>query len=127
VLFSGDWPQRIYGPGDFIRSVVLTSGLWLPLLALLLGRGVATFRDRLEPVMVSTLSRWFGRPLHPRAARPSDAGSVLLGFYGRIVLMQATIILGAFLALLAGTMTPFIVLIAIKTAVDLYFHVKQQA
>ena len=36
--------------------------------------------------------------------------------------MQATIILGAFLALIAGSMAPLLILIAIKTAADLYFY-----
>jgi hypothetical protein len=48
---------------------------------------------------------------------------VLFGLYIRIVVMQVTIILGAWFAMLIGTAGALVFLIAIKTAVDLSFQI----
>jgi Family of unknown function (DUF6498) len=43
--------------------------------------------------------------------------------YVRVVLMQIAIILGGFLAILLGSMAPFVILILLKTAVDVAIHI----
>ena len=53
----------------------------------------------------------------------SPAESVLFGLYIRIIVMQVTIILGAWFAMLIGTAGALVFLIAIKTAVDLSFQI----
>ena len=51
------------------------------------------------------------------------AESILFGLYVRILIMQFTIILGAWFALLIGTVGAYIFLIALKTAIDVAFQV----
>ena len=119
VFFSGGWAPRIHGPRDFIDQIVVNTGLWLPLLALFIGRGAAILLETARP----HLFRWFGvakRPPDPRTPGPGE--TILFGLYVRIVVMQLTIILGAWLALLIGTNTAFVLLVAVKTAMDLAFH-----
>jgi hypothetical protein len=50
----------------------------------------------------------------------SDA-SIVIGLYIRIFVMQVTIILGAWVALLAGTAGALVLLILVKTAIELSF------
>jgi Family of unknown function (DUF6498) len=119
-LFSGDWPRRIQGLRDFVAEIAIASGLWLPLLALFVGRGTLLMFEVSEPYL-----RRICR-LSPRRAEKtmlSPAESVLFGLYVRIFIMQFTIILGAWFALVIGTVGAYLFLIAIKTAIDLAFQV----
>ena len=56
-------------------------------------------------------------------AELSPAETVLFGLYVRIFVMQVTIILGAWFALLLGTAGAYVFLIAVKTAIDVAFQV----
>ena len=119
-LFSGAWPRRIHGLRDFVEQVIVATGLWVPLITLFVVRGVLMMFAAVEP----SLRRLFR--LAPRAddsaATLGPAETVLFGLYIRIVVMQVTIILGAWFAMLIGTAGALIFLIAIKTAVDLAFQ-----
>src|SRR5712691_2522109 len=117
VFFSGDWAPRIHGPRDFIDQIVVSTGLWLPLVALFIGRGAAILFETAKP----RLFRWFGVAERPPDARTLGPGETIL-LYLRIAVMQLTIMLGAWLALLIGTNTAFVLLVAVKTAMDLAFH-----
>jgi hypothetical protein len=48
---------------------------------------------------------------------------VLFGLYVRIFIMQVTIILGGWFALMVGTIGAYVFLIALKTAIDVAFQV----
>ena len=65
--------------------------------------------------------------LAPRRADKDDARArrkrSLFGLYTRIFIMQVTIILGAWFALLIGTVGAYVFLIALKTAIDVAFQV----
>src|SRR5262245_18262229 len=120
ALFSGDWPGQIHSLSDFVAVIVIATGLWLPLIALFLGRGLLMVFERLEPY----LRRLFRRA--PRLGEKgflSPAETVLFGLYLRIFIMQVTIILGAWFALAIGTVGAYIFLIALKTAIDIALQI----
>jgi len=99
----------------------LATGLWLPLITLFIGRGLLMTFAAMEPSL-RRLFRLAPRAPDKNAAMLSPAETVLLGLYIRIVVMQATIILGAWFAMLIGTTGALVFLIGIKTAVDLAFQ-----
>ena len=99
ALVPGSWAAHLNSPIDFIFGFVVPSGVWLPLAGMFIARGVLTAREVREG----------GRVDH-----------VIIGFYARIVLMQITIIFGAMLALLLGGVIMLALLIALKTAADIY-------
>jgi hypothetical protein len=119
TLFSDDWSQRIHGVGSFMTEMVIGSGLWVPLAVLFVARGGLILFDAAQPA----LWRRFGfvEP-PPQKAALGPAETVIFGLYIRIVVMQVTIIFGAWFALLLGTSGALVVLIALKTAVDLSFQ-----
>jgi len=112
ALFSGAWSERIHGVGDFIREMVIGTDLWIPLLVLFIVRGAV--------ILGPALRRKLG--LAAVGVAPSVSGqSVLLGLYLRIVVMQVAIILGAWMALLAGSVGALVLLVVLKAIVDVYF------
>lgn len=120
VLFSGDWAKRIHGPIEFVEKLIIGTDLWLPLLVLFAARGVVFF----YPLIHARLQRWINpqRPVRV-TPEPSDsiARAIVGGFYARIIVMHVAIMLGGFLSFF-GSVAPLIILIAIKTAVDLGMH-----
>ena len=121
ALFSGDWPQKIHGVRDFVDQVIVGSGLWVPLLVLFVVRGLLMTFDVVEPSLRRTF-RLAPAPTDKRATL-SPAESVLLGLYVRIFVMQVTIILGAWFAMLLGTASAYVFLIVVKTAIDVALQV----
>jgi len=113
TLFSGTWPQRIHNPDDFVRLIVIGSGLWLPMIAMFIGRGVTTLLD------MRRLQAWFTGEAVPYETARRDSG--IHAFYARIVTMHLTILTGAALAQKLGTIAPLIILIGLKIAIDLGF------
>jgi hypothetical protein len=112
VLFSGAWSERIAGVASFVRVMIVGTDLWLPLVFLFVVRGVL--------IMGPALRRRLGIVADARPVEADDENPIT-GFYVRIVVMQLTIILGAWFAILAGdSVGPLILLIALKTAVDLF-------
>lgn len=108
-MFSGEWFAQVSGPREFVRVIVVQSGLWVPLAILFVGRGAG--------VVHAIATRPFGSgDIEPARA---EASSVLSGFYLRIVVMQFAVILGAFAAQGRGVIAPLIILIAAKTLIEL--------
>jgi hypothetical protein len=119
TLFSDDWSQRIHGVGSFMTEMVIGTGLWVPLAVLFVVRGGLMLFDAAQPALWRRLG-FIESP--PRKAGVGPAETVIFGLYIRIVVMQVTIIFGAWFALLLGTSGALVVLIALKTAVDLSFQ-----
>lgn len=113
VLFAGPWTDRIHDARDFIRLIVIGSGLWIPLIALFAGQGALYVNDVVNRFV-------FGRPT---AAGATDIGDIIGGFYKRIVLMHVAILGGAFIAQMIGRTAPLIVLVLLKTALELRFQI----
>ena len=120
VLFSGDWAKRIHGPIEFVDKLIIGTDLWIPLLVLFVARGIVFFYS----VIHARLRAWINpqRPVRAAASSPdSIVGAVVGGFYARIIVMHVAILAGGFLSFF-GSIAPLIILIAIKTAVDLGMH-----
>jgi hypothetical protein len=107
ILFAGAWAGRIHDAGDFIRLMVIGSGLWIPLLALFAGQGALFVNDAVNRFA-------FGRALPD-----TDAAGIVGGFYKRIVLMHVAILGGAFIVQAIGNIAPLIVLVLLKTALEI--------
>jgi Mn2+/Fe2+ NRAMP family transporter len=118
-LFSGDWAGRVHGVRDFVVEIVIATALWVPLVVLFIARGASVTFEFAEPALRRALR------LSPRAVAKSTlspAETVLFGLYLRIFIMQLTIILGAWIAVMTGTIVAYVFLVAIKTAIDLLFQ-----
>ncbi len=117
-LFAGGWASRIHGVGEFFKLIVIGQTLWLPLLVLFVLRGLVVSLTILEP-------KWIpGWQQQPVLVMPEDEGSFplngpLVGFYARIIIMQFVLILGGVVAVLTGAGMALILLVIIKTAIDL--------
>jgi uncharacterized protein DUF6498 len=119
VVFSGKWGQTIYNPHDFIHQMVLPYHLWVPLGMTFVARGIAFVRDMLS-------RRTLGTALAAATTQQqqNDAiGGIVGGLYGRIILMHITILAGVGVAKMIGSIGPYVLLIAIKTAFDVLIHV----
>ncbi len=122
VLFSGDAFRHVDGVSGFLRTFFLVSGAWVPLLLVGLAGAIDVLTGTYHPAFVDA----FARRLHVMLARPpadtgkGDAvGSVVLGLYGRIFIMQFAIIFGAMASSRFGSMAPLVIVIALKTMIDL--------
>ncbi len=120
-LFAGGWARKIHGPREFFDQIVVGTGLWVPLLVLFVVRGGLIMFETFEPGLRRTFH------IAPRRARAagsmSPSVSVLFGLYARIFIMQLTILLGGFVALLFGSAGAYALLVLIKTAIDVAFQV----
>jgi hypothetical protein len=116
VLFSGAWSKRIHGPTDFVREMVIGTGLWVPLLALFVGHGLVMLFAATKP----RLMQWAGVAGPQQAAGPPAGAETLLGsLYLRIFVMQITIILGVWFTILAHSRLALAPVILVKTAVEI--------
>jgi hypothetical protein len=122
-IFSGAWSHKVHGVADFIRVIVIGTGLWVPLAALFVSRGVsfllAAFGARLLPSWLAPA------PAQPVSDdNPLSEKRLLGGFYTRIIVMHVTIIFGGFIAIAIGSIGPLIFLVALKTGIDLKLHLR---
>jgi len=124
VLFSGKWAREIHGFGDFFGKLVIGTGVWIPLLVLFVVRGVSFLFHELKPETAQKLERSLGLPAPANAASPASPNpmSIIGAFYGRIIIMQFSIIFGAILAVALGTVAPLIIMVALKTCADVALH-----
>jgi hypothetical protein len=122
ALFAGDWAGRIHGPRDFYHQIVVATGAWLPLLALFISRGVSFLSCVLKPDVISKLERLLPFRVPPPARTADDAFTVIGGFYSRMAIMHMAVAFGAFIGLFLGSLAPLLMLVVLKTAVDLGLH-----
>ena len=123
VAFSGNAFRQLHGVGDFVHTFLIVSGAWAPLLLVALAGAIDVLTGEFHPAFVDA----FARRLHVSLARPAamaatggDAiGRVVLGLYGRIFIMQAAIIFGAMAAWRFGSVAPLVIVIGLKTLIDL--------
>ena len=113
TLFAGPWAAKVHDGRDFIRLIVIGAGLWIPLLALFVGQGAIFIND--------AVNRFVFRKALPAN---TDTGEIMSGFYQRIVVMHVAIMGGAFIAQAIGSTAPLIVLVLLKTALEIRFQMK---
>jgi len=101
VLLPGTWNQYLGSPVRFIASYIIPSGIWLPLAGFFVFHGV---------IAVSNMRN--REPLKHAVAE----------FYSRIVVMQFVVIFGGFLAMTTGSTGMLVILIGMKTALDIYWQ-----
>jgi hypothetical protein len=127
--FDGAWRGRVSTAGDFLRAVLWETGLWVAVLAAFVCRGATCLLDLIDPVRIR---RWILAvcPDYPGALpgeRKLEPGAALVGLGGRIVLMQVAVLVGGFaavkLGLYATVVLPLMLLIAVKTYVELSLHI----
>ena len=89
--------------------------LWIPLAALFVGQGAVFVNDAVNRFA-------FGKPAPVNATTAEIMG----GFYKRIVVMHLTIMGGAFAAQMIGTVAPLVVLVLLKTAIEIRFRMRER-
>jgi hypothetical protein len=120
ALFAGHWANVVHGPTDFVRVIIVDSGLWIPLIALFVSRGVSTLLPLLNP---GSLPVWLApQPVHIPDPNPFSGQRLLGGFYKRIIVMHLTLIFSGFVAGAVGSIVPLVLMIAIKIAIELRLH-----
>jgi hypothetical protein len=127
VLFSGAEFSRLNGVTDFLHTYFVASGAWLPLILVALAGAIDVLTGPYHPAFVDAFARRLHIVLAGEAggagaagAPAGDAvGSVVLGLYGRIVIMQVAIIFGAVASLRFGTVAPLVIVIGLKMLIDL--------
>jgi Family of unknown function (DUF6498) len=131
-IFRDRWPKGVHGVWNFIDQVLIGSWLWIPLLAMFLFRGVMYLKTRIDPQTIRPVMPWLATflvSLNGTAAPPTPAklrnaaAEAMVRFYGRIILMQVALLFGGFLAIGFGNLVPAILLIVIKTTIDLLLHI----
>jgi hypothetical protein len=124
MIFAGAWAQRIHGPADFVRQIIVDNRLWLPLAGLMLSRGVSFLFHVVRPELLQRIEQaLFRRPVRLAARPPAgNLGAEIAMLYARVVIMQIAIIFGAFLSMLLGTMAPLVIMIVLKTIMDVAVH-----
>jgi hypothetical protein len=100
--------------------MVIGTSLWIPLAVLFVVRGALMGFDAVKP----ELWRALGFVKHQPAEKPllGPGQSIVFGLYIRIFVMQVTIILGVWVALLFGTAGALAFLILVKTTLEVLFN-----
>ena len=121
VIFSDDWSKVVHGPIDFFNVLIVRTGLWIPLLALFVVRGFGFFFRALKPEYIQRVERALWLPVTQPPA-PENMDKLIALFYARVVIMHVTILFGAVPAKLIGSIAPLIILVLLKTVVDVVVH-----
>jgi hypothetical protein len=127
VIFAGEWAKRTTGLGEFLVEVIFRAGLWIPVVAMFIGYGIAYRNDMAvrEPDDGSARAASGVATAAQQQAGRRPAFSIGR-LYARIVVMQVAIILGAWAAVELGSMAPLLLLIVGKTVVDVFVHVARE-
>ncbi len=123
TLFAGEWESRINGPLVFLHALFIETGAWVALVFAFLAGLIGFITATPQPTVVTSLSLRFGLVPFPSPA-PAVSGGDQLGpvigaLYTRIIVMQFGIIFGAWVSGLFGTIAPLVIVIALKTLIEL--------
>ncbi|MBI5262700.1 MAG: hypothetical protein HY852_12890 [Bradyrhizobium sp.] len=129
VLFSGDWPRKLTGPGSFVHEFIVASGAWAPLVLMFVAGFFRFCASPARPRLVDDIeARLTPNRRRAQASAKSESAEsedgvapVVAGTLGRIVMMQVGIILGAMLvrAYGYGSQTPLLIFIGLKTLFEM--------
>jgi hypothetical protein len=134
VLFFKDWPGTVQGPTSFITEYFGHAGMWSVLLLTFLS-GLASFVTATpRPMILDNFDlRWHPQRSVPAASNKTKGnaaskktrgnvdyvGVIIADLYKRILVMQVGIIAGAWFAQSYGTRAPLLIVIVLKTLIDL--------
>ena len=121
-LFAAEWARQT-AHGGWLPESLTGHRVWIPLAALFFVRGFTLALPIYGP-------RWFPdwfdnyRPIPPDSSMVA-VGRPLFSFYARILAMQFALLGGAWLMQKAqfGSMAPLLVLIAVKSAIDIAIYI----
>jgi hypothetical protein len=116
VMFSGDWSKVVHGPVSFAAVFIVASGAWVPLLFTLLAGAAGFYESPKRSIFRGASS---SQPVSAAGQQPDGVTAAIGGTLGRIVMMQVAVILGAMLARTYGTTAPWLILIGLKTLLDI--------
>jgi Family of unknown function (DUF6498) len=126
-IFAGPWAARIHNPDQFVRQVIVDSGLWIPLAGFMFSRGLFFLFHVARPQLLQRIERALfpRRPVRPPAPAASLSDE-LVALFLRVIGPTLGIGVGALLSvlLLGSPLTPFtfVFVILVKTTVDLWIH-----
>jgi len=116
AFFSYPWFKKVHGVGSFFFQLLIANGVWAALLMALFhwvsfrtDPLVAGARDSASLSLVQVRERAVRNGIAP----------ILVGLYTRIIIMQLAIILGAVVSNFPGSLAPLVIVIVLKTVVDL--------
>jgi hypothetical protein len=115
VIFSGDWSKVVHGPVSFAAVFIVASGAWVPLLFTLLAGAAGFYESPKRNIFRDSPPQ----PVSAAGQTPDGVTAAIGGTLGRIVTMQVAVILGGMLARTYGTTAPWLILIGLKTLLDI--------
>jgi Family of unknown function (DUF6498) len=124
----GGRPGLLTTASEFFATILWQSGLWIAALAAFVSRGVTALRELIDPVRVRrwVLAIWPQYPGRLPGDPHLEPGAAMIRLGGRIILMQVAVLVGGFIAVKIGMAAPVIlplmILIGIKTYIDLSLH-----
>lgn len=117
VMFAGAWSARVQGPISFVQQLVIANGAWSALAFTVLAGIVSYLLLPPRAALLEHIAAFIG--LRTEAENHENLGTIFLALFKRIFLMQAAIIFGGMLALFFGSMAPLLILIGLKTLIEL--------
>ncbi len=118
TLFSGDWARQMDGPLAFIDALFIKSGAWVALVFAFIAGLIGFVTAIPQPTVVTALSLRLGLRV-PAASGKDELGPILGALYTRIMVMQFGIILGGWLAQHFGNRAPLVIVIVLKTLIEM--------
>jgi hypothetical protein len=110
TLFGSEWAQKVDGTRSYIDELLFANGAWTALTFIIISQAIR-FAIEPEPPAAATA----GEAKNRNAA----VGAVVGQLYVRIVIMQFAIILGGWISSKLGSLAPLLIIITLKTLVDL--------
>ena len=122
VLFSGAWLKKVHGPASFFTELLLVNGIWVALVLFFIAAWVSFLVDAKPHFQRKFEQAYRSTPLVAQAlekAGGDGVGAVVGPLYVRIIIMLVAILFGAWFAQVIGSLAPLVLVIALKTLVDL--------
>jgi len=117
VLFSGPWSAIVHGPVGFVQQLIIANGAWIALAVSALAGAISYLLTPPRATLIDRIGARMG--LRLAAKNRDDFGLILMRLLKRTFLLQAAIIFGGMLVNSYGTMAPLLILIGLKTLVEL--------
>lgn len=115
-MFGGGLNVKTESIEAFLRSIPVEWGLWIAFAALFISHGLSFFFNGLRPWWRGDVRR------HDQGA----AQNVMMGTYGRVVVMHFTLLIGAALVAYFETLAAaFVLLVVLKVLIDVPAHVRK--